>query len=462
MIEPIPEALSRSLPEASDVEKRILSSMIQYPEEYILRAKDMELRPEHFYKPSHEFLYSTLLDMFERKKPIEILMLTDALREGNQLDNIGGVAELTDIATCETLHANFNAYLNLVQEKFSLRNVIKFYTKRLNEAYQNPNDAESFLEKCNKTGEDFRIGFAEDNRPETSYEVVIRVADAMEFAISNPSSVLVPTPWEGLNKFLGGGYKKGDIHVIAANPSAGKTSHLVTLAKFLGEAKEPICIMTNESDTLELMQRMIANHSSIPTNVIMNGRWYGRKLNEEERGQITQAVKHIKELPIHWHFFKKATRLEMDKIVRNMVKDGVKTFFIDYLQNFQPATSDEAKSGFKKAVVDPVMETIKELKRTYGATFFVYAQLKQDALSKKIDQLNPSFVKDSGNVMQDADTLSFLLIGLENEGDDIDAPHGTPKMRRLYQFKGRNTGSNEYVDFQLDGKYARLEYLQPN
>lgn len=114
--------LNHQLPEAKDIEMKILSSMIQMPETYIDIALSHNLEPEDFY--AHGKLYKLLLDMHKSTSPIDLHILTQKLRDRDELDNVGGVAVLTDIATCEYVHTNFVPYLEMVKDKAMLRHVI--------------------------------------------------------------------------------------------------------------------------------------------------------------------------------------------------------------------------------------------------------------------------------------------------------------------------------------------------
>ena len=131
VVDPGNEGAARALPNATGPEKSILSSMMQEPTEYIGAAVEEHLAPGHFYIPAHGTLYEVLLELYEKGQPIELVSLTQLLKDRNLLENLGGPAELTAIYTYSPTAAHFQHHLGIVKSKHILRSVISSCTESI-------------------------------------------------------------------------------------------------------------------------------------------------------------------------------------------------------------------------------------------------------------------------------------------------------------------------------------------
>ena len=141
------DGATRALPNATGPEKSILSSMMQEPTEYIGAAVEEHLTPDHFYVPSHGILYKILLELYEKNQPIELVSLTQLLKDRELLENLGGPSELTSIYTYSPTAAHFEHHLGIVKSKFVLRAVISSCTESIGKAYEDPDDVQNFLDE---------------------------------------------------------------------------------------------------------------------------------------------------------------------------------------------------------------------------------------------------------------------------------------------------------------------------
>ena len=458
-----PDALLRSLPEASDVEKRILSSIIQEPNKFSEEARELGLLKNQFYKISHSYLYDLIMAEHEKGNPTEILSLTQLLRDKDELENIGGVAELTDIATCEILHANFTAYVQLVQQKYEAREIIRYGTKIVNSSFA-AQDHDTLLSSINLTGDDFRVGKLEKDAPMTSGEVCRAIADDMIAKKDNHLAEILPTPFRGLNIALGGGYQKGGLHCIVARPSGGKTALAINLATHWIESGIKTLFISFETNEKGIMYRMISHKTKIPQNKLRNP--YNEKgqyrISEGENQKFGKAVKALDKQPMTMKKLSKPTRIEFEKVVRSEIKKGTEVIILDYIQKC--AASNEAEVSSKKLRIDNFLSTIEQIRASTNATFIILAQASRDADAKPYWELELSHIQDTSQIEQDIDTCVYIMKGRNNkktkeeekeEGRDY-------KERSLYFLKGRDSGDEHIVDFNLHGATATFEYIPPN
>ena len=140
------QGAARALPNAIGPEKSILSSMMQEPTEYIGAAIEEHLSPGHFYIPAHGVLYEVLRELYENGQPIELVSLTQLLKDRGLLENLGGPGELTSIYTYSPTAAHFEHHLGIVKSKHILRSVISSCTESISKAYEDPEDVQSFLD----------------------------------------------------------------------------------------------------------------------------------------------------------------------------------------------------------------------------------------------------------------------------------------------------------------------------
>src|SRR5580658_9373726 len=137
--------IHRLLPQAPDAEQGVLSSFLLAPREIGGHCAEKQIKPEHFHLPAHAQIYATLLELWDANKPIDFITLTQVLRDRNQLDQVGGAAFITGLFTFIPTAANASYYIEILQEKYTLREIIKVCTEYAARSYDEQDDVQNLL-----------------------------------------------------------------------------------------------------------------------------------------------------------------------------------------------------------------------------------------------------------------------------------------------------------------------------
>lgn len=440
-----PDALKRALPQAPDVEKRLLSSMIQDPNEYIGRATEMHLKKEDFYKPSHAALYGMLYHMQEKGEAIDLYLITDKLRSKGLLENMGGVAEITDIATCETLHANFNAYLELVKDKAVLRQVIHTCTNSITEAYEDPDEVGDFLDQFEQ--QVFKIKEEDEGAKGDTMakDYIDEITDLLESYASGQRDELegIDTGYAKLNE-LSKGLKAGEMFIIAARPSMGKTSFMMNIVEHAAVTKQvPTLVFSCEMPSKSIVQRLLFTRAGIPMSMVKTG----LKLTKQQVADFSKAVAEIKEAPLYLDDTPSLSISDLRaKARRKKRENDIQLIAVDYLQLMR-STSKQASTSREREIAE-ISAGLKAVAKELEVPIIVLAQLNRGPENRG-GSPRMSDLRESGSIEQDADMVGLLYRkAYYMEGDEKQEDTGDST---LVLAKNRNGSTeNVYLTFKKE------------
>ena len=441
----VPDALKRALPHAVDVEKRLLSSMIQDPNEYLGRAAEMHLGKDHFYKTSHAQIFEIITDMQDKGEAIDIMLLTEKLRSKDVLDNIGGVAELTDIATCETLHANFNAYLDLVKDKAVLRRVIHTCSRSSTDAYTDPEDVSAFLDQFEQAVFEIKESDEEVSKDSMAKDYLTDIYDQIEAYACGEQDKMegLDTGYNKLN-MLCNGLKGGEMFIIAARPSMGKTSFMMNIVEHVAVTnKHSTLVFSCEMPSKSLVQRLLFTRSGIP----MNRMRPGLSMNKQEILDLRKAVSEIKEAELHLDDTPSLTIGDLRAKARRMKREkGIEIIAVDYLQLMR-SNSKQAASSREREIAE-ISAGLKAVAKELDVPIIVLAQLNRGPENRG-GLPRMSDLRESGSIEQDADMVGLLYRkAYYKEGDEKQEDDGDSV---LVLAKNRNGATeNVYLTFKKE------------
>lgn len=451
----MPETLKRALPHAVDVEKRLLSSIIQDPNEYLGRAAEMGLLKEHFYQQSHKQLYEILADMYDKGEAIDTVLLTAKLKSRDILENMGGAAEITEIANCETLHVNFNAYLDLVKDKALLRRVIHTCTASISDAYEDPDEVSEFVDRFEQAV--FEIKEDEHNVKEDTMakDYLAEISNLLEDYYSGKRDGLegIDTGFKKLNE-LSNGLKGGEMFIVAARPSMGKTSFMMNIVEHVSVTlKVPTLVFSCEMPSKSIVQRLLFTRARIPMNRLRPG----MTLNKKEIQDFQKAVQEIGDAPLHLDDTPSLTISDLRAKARRKKRDSdIQIIAVDYLQLMR-SNSKQASNSREREIAE-ISAGLKAVAKELDVPIIVLAQLNRGPESRGGGTPRMSDLRESGSIEQDADMVGLLYRqAYYKEGDEKDDDNGDSE---LVLAKNRN-GSTEsiYLTFEKElMKFGHREY----
>jgi replicative DNA helicase len=401
--------VTRALPHALGMEKSLLSSMLQDPQEWIPAAIEMQLTPAHFYLPAHAFIFEMLADLFARGEEIELVTLTQRLLDRGELDRIGGPAALADIHNYAPSPGSFRQHARTVREKYTLRELIRVSGETIAAAYERPEEAGELLDATEAAILAIREA-GESTREQSTREAVGEVLEAMQRKIRGESTGEgLRTGFEKLDAMTRGGIKPGEMFVIAARPSMGKTALALNIAEAVAiEQGLPVMIFSLEMSRRALTQRMIHARARISPAVIAAG-W------KPTMGELPRLQRAAQDIATARLFIDETEALTIAalraKARRKHRTEGLALIAIDYLQ-LMKSTSRQAMNSREREISE-ISAGIKALAKELKIPILILAQLNRAPESRGGKQTpagvpRMSDLRESGAIEQDADLVGLL------------------------------------------------------
>jgi replicative DNA helicase len=418
----------RHLPHASDMERSILSSMMQDDAEtYLDRAGDQGITPESFYLPAHGLLYRVLQTIRADRKPVEPMEIAHRLREQDKLDSIGGPSELMVIRGFSPTPAYFDHHLGVVKGKHVQRMAISALSDALGELYTaGTGDVERILSDATQGILGALNGLDAETGDFSVKELMRAFIERAERASEGNNTEIIPLPWHNLNNMLGGGLGIGEITVVAGRPSKGKTAFGLQVCIRAAQDNLPSHFLSIESHENKIGNRIAAVHGAGDVADLSKG-----NITKGHLETIQRAVKRASDLPMRVRKFNSPTAHKIAVAIRKSVRDhGTKVFVIDYLQIIQAADSSEARD--MRLRLNNALATICPLASELGVSLVILAQLSREAEGKNAVDLHMGMLKETSKIEEDADCIMLIGDAHDHEGyseDDEPRVVNVPKNR---------------------------------
>jgi replicative DNA helicase len=396
----------RSMPHALGPEKSVLSSMLKDPEQWIGIALEEGLTRDHFYLPGHGLLFETLRELNAASKEIELVSLVQLLHDRGNLDSVGGPAAITDIFGYAPNAAHFHHHLGLVKDKFVLRSIIRTCTEATAEAYDNPEETVSLLDRVESSVLGIRQG-TETTRGFHIKQSVTEVISHFEALLSGDVEVQgAPTGYMDLDR-MSKGLKPGEMFVVAARPSMGKTSLMMNIAEHICiDQGVPSMVFSCEMTAFQIVQRLVFSRARFA----MAQMGKGFKPRREDLLRIKRAAEEIAASKL---FVDDTPGLMIDtlraKARRRKREDNIGFIAIDYLQLLKSGSKQAQNS--REREIGEISAGIKGLAKELGLPILVLAQLNrgpEGRTGKSLGVPRMSDLRESGTIEQDADMIGLL------------------------------------------------------
>lgn len=398
--------MTRSLPHALGPEKSLLSTMLQDPQDFIGLAVEEKLTKEHFYLPAHSTLFAFLLELFAAGAEVELVSLVQRLLDRGLLDRVGGPAALTDLYTYAPTPGHFRHHLQLVKDKYVLRSIIQNSTEAINQAYDAPEEVAELLD----TVEQKMLAIREGRENANTFDLKAAVSEAMkqfqELLSGQKKTQGISTGFEKLDR-MSGGMKPGEMFVVAARPSMGKTSLMMNIVEHVCmDLDKPTMVFSCEMTSLQLVQRLLYARAKFSVSQVSKGYTPSKKDFQRVNSvslEIAKSKLFIDDTPgISINELRaKARRKKRD--------EGLEFIAIDYLQLLKSRTK-QAENSREREIAE-ISGGIKNLAKELGVPILILAQLNRGPENRtggSIGVPRMSDLRESGSIEQDADLVGLL------------------------------------------------------
>ncbi len=404
--------VDRLPPHSIEAEQGVLGCVLLSPNDNLgVCIEKFKKGSEVFYDLRHRVIFDLLLEMYDAKEAIDLITLPQRLKDKNQLEGVGGIAYLNSLVDSVPSAANLMYYLDIVREKHVLRQMITVCTDVVGQVYDHQGEVDALLDEVER--DVLRISeerIETDSR--TIKDLVYRAIDTIE-SFHKRQGMLdgLGTGFPDMDKMTSG-LHPGEMIVIAARPSMGKTSLAMNIAEAVAiDQNMPVGVFSLEMTADSLVLRMLCSRARVNLRAIREG-----FLAERDFPKLTGAAGKLANAPLFIDDTSGLSILQMRARARRMWQQhGIKLFVIDYLQLLH-STSRRAEN--RQQEIADISNGIKALAKELSVPVIVLSQLNRELEKDKDRKPRLSDLRESGAIEQDADLVALLYKPSRGEEED--------------------------------------------
>ncbi len=402
--------LERLPPHSIEAEQGVLGSVLLSPNECMGECiEKFKSGEEVFYDLRHRTIFKTLADMYDQREAIDVITLHQRLKDKQLLEQVGGLSYLSGLPDAVPSAANLGYYLDIVQEKFLLRRMIQVCTDVVGRVYEHEGEVDALMDEVER--DILRISESRVQvHTNTIKELVKKAINTIEdFHQRQGTLTGIGTGFPDLDKMTSG-LHSGEMIVIAARPSMGKTSLAMNIAEHVAiEEGLPVGVFSLEMTSESLVLRMLCSRSRVNLRNVREG-----FLAERDFPKLTGSAGKLAKAPLFIDDSSALSILQLRAKARRMHQQyGIKLFVIDYLQLLH-STSRRAEN--RQQEIADISNGIKALAKELNVPVIVLSQLNRELEREKNRKPRLSDLRESGAIEQDADLVGLLY--KPNSDDD--------------------------------------------
>ena len=386
-------------PQNIEAEQAVLGAML-IKKEAIIEVQEI-LQPDDFYREAHRLVYEAMLELSGNDEAVDLVTLTEQLRKSEQLEKIGGLPFITQLANAVPTAANVGYHAKIVKEKAELRNLINAATKIASAAYEDTDSVENIMDEAEKSI------LAVANRQnggafESMKSIVMRTFERINVLYESKGGLTgISSGFKDLDK-LTSGLQKSDLILVAARPSMGKTAFTLNIAAYCGLHNRKVAFFSLEMSKEQLMQRMMCSEGGIDATRLRTG-----QLDEGEWNKLVETADRLSRAPIFIDDTAGITVMDLRSKARRLkAEHGLDLIIIDYLQLMQGRASKNSDN--RQQEISEISRSLKALARELDVPVIALSQLSRSVESRQVKKPMLSDLRESGSLEQDADIVMFL------------------------------------------------------
>ena len=390
--------IERLPPQSIEAEEAVLGSILIDPDA-IIRVAAM-LKPEDFYREKHGWVYETALILHERREPIDFLTVCDELERRGQLAEVGGATFITTLINVVPTSIHVEHYARIVERTATRRRLIEAAGQIAALAYQEAEDVDEVVDRA----EQVLFGVSERRISRELVpikQVLSEYYDRIEYLTRHRGEMIgIPTGFTDIDKLLGG-LQRSDLVILAARPSAGKTSLALSFAH--NSAKkwgQRVAFFSLEMSDEQVVQRLIAAETGINAQRLRRG-----DIEQDEWGRFMKATSDLAETHIYIDDTPSISALELRTKARRLHAEiGVDLIVVDYLQLMR----GDFRAENRVQEIASISRALKALARELNVPVLAISQLSRGVESRTDKRPILSDLRESGALEQDADVVIFI------------------------------------------------------
>ncbi len=432
-------------PQSLEAEASILSAIL-IDNSTLLDIMEI-LTPADFYRSAHQKVFSAVTDLFSKNEPVDLVTLSNRLREIGKLDEIGGAAYLASLVDTVPLAVNARYYARIIRDKACLRRLIEKAHLIIQGCLENRGDVDEMIDFAESS-----IFEISENKINPSFfpigQIIENSIDAIEEQHNKKRLITgVPTGFSKLDE-LTSGFQGSDLVILAARPSMGKTAFALNLARHATvDADIPVAFFSLEMSKDQLCMRLLCSEARLDSAKLRSGFF-----NQQDWERLIEAADTLTHAPLYIDDSPDISAMEIRAKARRLkMEHGLGMVIVDYLQLMKTRHSLERRD----LEISEISRSLKSLAKELNIPVIALSQLnrKLEERSDKRPQL--SDLRESGALEQDADVVAFIYRDEVYNKEENNPNRGTAE---IILSKQRN-GPTGKVILSFINQYTRFESL---
>lgn len=385
---------NRVMPSSLEAEQTLIGCILNSTDRFI--EADTILNSEDFYVDKHKKIYETIKKLCDNSVSVDTVTVVDNLKKKGILEECGGITYLSNLETGAVNYSSIENYARIVKEKSDRRALVKAGSKLMEDAFEKEDVKEAIedAEKCI-----FNVSASKNiTGPERIDTILEKAFVKLEKRCKNGGGLVgISTGFKGIDDITGG-LKPGELVIVAARPSMGKTAFALNIAQSASRTSSVI-IFSLEMETESLLNRMISSSCMIKMNDIQSG-----TLTDD---QFVRIMKRTSELgKRNLYIDDKSTMLSDIKAIcrKQKLQKGLDVIVIDYLQLIRTTM----KANQREQEVSYISKELKSLAKELNITVIALSQLSRAPEARNDHRPMLSDLRESGSIEQDADIIHFI------------------------------------------------------
>ena len=390
--------IDQTQPQNIEAEKAVLGAIFLSNDALV---ESMEyLTADDFFKRAHQIIFEKMVDLNDRDKPIDVLTIREELEKANQVDDIGGVSYIVELAETVPTAANVVYYAKIVQEKSVLRKLIKTATTIVTRSYVGEEEVSDLLDEAERS----IMNVSEATNKEGFKNIRDVLSDNLKelnrLATDDSEVTGLSTGFTELDKMTTG-LHDDELIILAARPAVGKTAFALNIAQNVGTQNDtPVAIFSLEMSAQSLVSRMLCAEGSIDANHFRTG-----TLTPQEWVNLMVAMGSLAKTKIFLDDTAGIKVAEIRAKCRRLAKEqgGIGLIVIDYLQLIEGTNHEN-----RQQEVSDISRQLKKLAKELHVPVIALSQLSRGVEQRQEKRPVLSDIRESGSIEQDADIVGFL------------------------------------------------------
>ncbi len=441
--------LERPLPSSEDSERAILGAILL---DNALVTQTLEhLKPEDFYSPLHRRIFASMMSLFESSKKIDPILIVEELKKEGSVEAIGGVATIANLTYGLPHFSDLTDYINVVREKSTMRSLVRTCNQITSEALDEEDDAELILDRA----EQMIFSLAEQKAREgfsPIQPIAEQVFKKIEELYKRDSHALtgLPTGFRDLDT-LTSGFQQGDLIIIAARPSMGKTALVLNVAQRAAvRERAVVAFFSLEMSKEQLLMRMLSAQASIDATKLRNG-----MLSQKDWPRLAEAIGELSDTKLFIDDTPGISVLEMRAKLRRLAveKGKIDLIVVDYLQLMGGGTR---RNENRQQEVSQISRDLKAMAKEFQVPVVALSQLSRAPEARNPPKPMMSDLRESGSIEQDADVVAFIYREDYYAKNLDDLPDEKKNIAELIIAKQRN-GPTDTIKLAFLKPFTRFE-----